>query len=258
VQSSAKEEAALIHIDLAIIFACVLINTALLFTRRGRRVYTDWAAVLKSAVGITAPPAPIRPHQLPAREPRDHRQGLDPDDPANALLLETCPVCGMHESERFELGVGVAKWHGWPAHETCLAWLGEQPSEKRQPVAFGIHQVVGGQVPLYVRERAEPVSWTSTAFEVTPAGGMMIEGRRRDGTGFLMQLFPADPLYPRTDAICRDPDQRGGVTGYRGEPSPLALPPVLPAGAEVIAWIHIPRACTQICPALIRVEGSPA
>lgn len=72
-------------------------------------------------------------HQVPApavaaRTVADERRGQLPDDPRCADLLEVCPVCGMADGERFRLKVGTATWHGWPAHSSCLEWLGEEPS----------------------------------------------------------------------------------------------------------------------------------
>jgi hypothetical protein len=58
------------------------------------------------------------------RSPRDAREGLDPADPANRALLGVCPICGLDDRERFEVGLGVKMWRGWPAHDECVEWLG--------------------------------------------------------------------------------------------------------------------------------------
>lgn len=78
--------------------------------------------------GAAQAPAPSQPSAL-KRAVSDPRTELHPDEKANEALLAVCPICGMEDAERFRLGVGTATWHGWPAHASCLEWLGERPSE---------------------------------------------------------------------------------------------------------------------------------
>lgn len=70
-----------------------------------------------------------RNHAVPARNVADPRTGLRPGDEANVGLLAVCPVCGMADGD-----VGPATWRGWPAHGSCLEWLGENPTPAGQPL----------------------------------------------------------------------------------------------------------------------------
>jgi hypothetical protein len=173
--------------------------------------------------------AAARPAEL-ARTPRDPRQGLDPADPANAHMLGTCPVCGMDDPERFELGVATGTWDGWPAHDTCVAWL---VSDEPEPAP---------------RPAAGPASWS-----VTPGAGMRIfvTAKLAGSThSALAVLKDADAAFPRTDLICWQqpaPDDLILLTGV-----PAASAPAVPPGAEAVAWIQVPPGCTQIYAGLIR------
>jgi hypothetical protein len=109
------------------IYAAVKVPAALGKELLSASVVTAMAAVgwfgegrehRKQAEEKHEPPPPLG---RVARYPRPVRSleqaGCDPG------ILETCPICGMHDPERFQVGVGVGEWKGWPAHDTCVQWI---------------------------------------------------------------------------------------------------------------------------------------
>lgn len=61
------------------------------------------------------------------REPRDTSRpypcsrDISPDDPR----LAVCPVCGMEDPLFLDGGPTQTSFFGWPAHATCVEWLGK-------------------------------------------------------------------------------------------------------------------------------------
>lgn len=191
-------------------------------------------AGLRSLASL-GPPQPAPRPQLAARTPRDPRQALDPADPANACLLGTCPVCGMHDPERFELGVSTVTWRGWPAHDTCVAWLGDS-----EPLPAS-----GAAVAL----RRRPLPGGPS---VQPAGGMYVTGTL-PGYEWTARLQPASSLSARLDAVCALGHSVSVITGTPGL-EPRA--PDIPAGWRLLATVSVLPGCTEIQQCMI-TDQSP-
>lgn len=200
-----------------------------------RRLAADIRAGLTTvywatAAACTRPPVTEAEHlDRPdlTRHPRDPRTGLDPGDPGNHSLLGTCPVCGVADLDD-PLAAGVGTWQGWPAHDTCTAWLEPDPPPA-DPVA-----VLSARTP--------------PARRVRPAGGMVIALE-----GHIILLAPADPAAPRIDMVC---ELGGRITGrprvvaFTGLPADPPFAPVQRA-ATPIAYIHIPAGATEITGGMI-------
>lgn len=203
------------------------------------------------------PPVPA----LPPREPMDRREGLDPASPDHVVLLSACPVCGMDDPERFKLGVGAAKWHGWPAHDSCVAWLGDETSAVvTWQVRKDLPEICAAAgFGLFAQERAERVATVvvhGPLWSVEPARGMAVRVTESAGLAStrsaVVELKAADAFRTRTDLVCWQPSAPGELMLVSGEPGIPAPSPPVPAGAEIIAWIGIPAGCTQVYAAMIR------
>lgn len=242
--------------------------------------FRDLAEFMRPEVPAAIAPVPVR------REPRHPRTGLDPAAPSNAHLLDTCPVCGIEDAGRFELGIAAAAWNGWNAHEYCVAWL-DGPSSANEPArpapVASHHEAIrrfraaeaarGSSLAIcedLVDILAKSYSGEEAAWQynlchpprhliqegIAPAGGMYVRGWLV-GREWAVRLRAADPAWPRTDVIIRS---GAGIDLIEGDRS--ALSPVLPADADVIAVIFVPAGCTQIWPGfvsrLVPVAGSLA
>jgi hypothetical protein len=141
------------------------------------------------------------PEPVPERrEPRDmsrlypKRVIVGPDDER----LTTCPVCGMEDPLFLDGGPTQASFFGWPAHATCVEWLGkwEPPSPPRPMPKY---TYVGGQaIP------AEPVYLGGTAVTVLPPT-MMTVNELREGLACMQDAIVKSYATPEPDII-------GGVT----------------------------------------------
>jgi hypothetical protein len=120
-----------------------------------------FACVLESGRSRAAPRAAGAPAATELkRTPRDWREGLDPNHPANAALLATCPVCGLDDPD---LALEDLTWHSWPAHRSCAEWLGpdsparpgaDRPWTANDPDArFGMFPVASAAELEEARER---------------------------------------------------------------------------------------------------------
>jgi hypothetical protein len=260
----------------AVGYLTIVAGFVALVTRAGRAVLIDiWnglnAGLRALALGGRPIRAASRSPQV-TRTPRDPRTSLSPDNTDNRPLLNTCPICGMDDPERFRLGVGVVKWHGWNAHDTCVEWLDAEgtprPDDHRRPTTLA-EQYEASMV--YVPERQEPIGlvpmeewgvWAGAGGRpylspggrpVWPAGGMLIKGRL-PGVAWTARLAPGDKTWPRIDMIC----MLDTAVLVPGMPSTQPVAAAQPSGSEVVALIYVPPGCTEIFDGLITPMTRPA
>lgn len=125
------------------------------------------------------------------REPRDlSRPYPKPADVGpDEEHLSVCPVCGMEDPLFLDGGPDTGELMGWPAHGTCLEWLGDW---KPAPPPF----------------RPDPELITYTGAKVPAANGMMTMDEFREGMERLSAVIttatgiPGPSLAPAGTRAC--------------------------------------------------------
>jgi hypothetical protein len=136
-----------------------------------------------------AKPAPERREPRDMTRPYPKRVIVGPDDER----LTTCPVCGMEDPLFLDGGPWQASFFGWPAHATCVEWVGDW----NPPVPMPEYRYVGGQaIP------AEPVWFGGTAVTILPPTMMTVNELREDMECFAeaarkIELIPVSPKKTR-------------------------------------------------------------
>lgn len=139
-----------------------------------------------------------------AKKAADERAWRDPASAGGDPLATVCPVCGMEDAERFALKVGVATWHGWPAHAACVEWLEGPGYEDKapEPSAVAAWGVALASRTMSVNETRETVATSAMPGEyalsiqfprITRQQIAYARGVQRDGFPILVgDLEPGD------------------------------------------------------------------
>lgn len=124
----------------------------------------------KAEAAEAAGPVPERrePYDLSRPYPKPDGSGEDDE------RLGTCPVCGMDDPLQLDGGLFQGDCLGWPAHATCIEWLGDwkpaPPPFRPNPELIGC---VGAQ------NSARPVYLGGTAVTI-PSPASILPGQARD------------------------------------------------------------------------------
>ncbi|MCW2899509.1 MAG: hypothetical protein JWO67_1774, partial [Streptosporangiaceae bacterium] len=197
-------------------------------------------ALRRPAPQPAAPPEPA-PRWFP---PRDLRTGLDPADPANAELLDVCPLCGMHDPL---LRADVTDWHGWPAHAACKRFTPPELPPRRPP-APAVPVVPSGTVGSSARWFWPPADETRPrTIRIRPGKGMQVlvtVARAGEGTRhFALPVDPANPHLPRIDTVALIGDSAGVIPGHpSADPIGSALPPTV----HPIGLVYVPPGASSL------------